>query len=182
MHSSLAQPLTPPRHFRFPSSEERSPENNLRTQKVGVGGDGVGGAEYELLSFAAGIANVVINRPPPTPTYASRRRHPHAALPQTPDSLRANNRLMTPNSLGCCAKPKESRIQLAGVNSFQESIVHLCKMLLNNEVMLGEYQGIYRGDINSDFKGSVCLVLEFALPPSSPPLPSVVELSKPNMH
>ena len=31
-------------------------------------------------------------------------------------------------------------------------------------------------------KGSVCLVLEFALPPFSPPLPSVVEVTKQNTH
>ena len=31
-------------------------------------------------------------------------------------------------------------------------------------------------------KGSVCFVLKFAFPPLSPPLPSVVQISKQNMH
>ena len=38
------------------------------------------------------------------------------------------------------------------------------------------------GEINSDVKGSVCLLLEFALPPFSPSLPSVVQFSKHSTH
>ena len=34
---------------------------------------------------------------------------------------------------------------------------------------------LYRGEHNPWVKGSVCLVLEFAPPPFSPPLPCVVE-------
>ena len=41
---------------------------------------------------------------------------------------------------------------------------------------------VYRGEINSDVKGSVCFVLEFALPPFSLPLPSVVQYSKQHMY
>ena len=37
---------------------------------------------------------------------------------------------------------------------------------------------MYRDEQNTWVKGSVCLVLEFALPPFSPPLPSVVEVSR----
>ena len=36
---------------------------------------------------------------------------------------------------------------------------------------------LYRGEQNPWVKGSVCFVLAFALPPFSPPLPSVVEVS-----
>ena len=40
----------------------------------------------------------------------------------------------------------------------------------------------YRGEINSDVKGSVCFVLVSALPRFSPPLPSVVQFLDHNMH
>ena len=41
---------------------------------------------------------------------------------------------------------------------------------------------VYRDEQNPWVKGSVCLFIEFALPPFSPPLPSVVEISKQNRH
>ena len=41
---------------------------------------------------------------------------------------------------------------------------------------------LYRGLHVNDVKGYVCFVLEFAHPPFSPPLPSVVEVSKQNRH
>ena len=40
----------------------------------------------------------------------------------------------------------------------------------------------YGGEQNPWVKGSVCSVLKFALPPFSPPLPSVVEVLKQNRH
>ena len=40
----------------------------------------------------------------------------------------------------------------------------------------------HRGELNPWVKCSVCFVLEFALPPFSPPLPSVAEVSKQNRH
>ena len=40
----------------------------------------------------------------------------------------------------------------------------------------------YRSEIISWVKGSVCLVLKFALPPFYPPLPSGVQISKQNTH
>ena len=40
----------------------------------------------------------------------------------------------------------------------------------------------YRDEQNPWIKGSACFVLEIALPPFSPPLPSVVEVSKQNTH
>ena len=40
----------------------------------------------------------------------------------------------------------------------------------------------YRGEQNPWVKGSVCLFIEFELPPFSPPLPSVVQFSKCNMN
>ena len=40
----------------------------------------------------------------------------------------------------------------------------------------------YRGEENRWVKGFVCLILEFALPPFSLPLPSVVEVSLQNRH
>ena len=43
-------------------------------------------------------------------------------------------------------------------------------------------RSMYRGLGIYDVKGSVCFVLKFALPPFSPPLPSVVEISKQNRH
>ena len=48
-------------------------------------------------------------------------------------------------------------------------------------LMRGEV-ALYRGEQNPWVKGSACIVLEFALPPFSPPLPSVVEVSKQNRH
>ena len=47
--------------------------------------------------------------------------------------------------------------------------------LSGNELMYGGL-GIY------DVKGSLCFFWKFALPPFSPSLPSVVEISKPNRH
>ena len=41
---------------------------------------------------------------------------------------------------------------------------------------------MYRGEHIPWVKGSVCYALEFPLPPFSPPLPSVEEVSKQNMH
>ena len=41
---------------------------------------------------------------------------------------------------------------------------------------------MYRGAQNPWVKGSVCLVLEFTLPPFSSTLPSVAEVSKQNRH
>ena len=43
-------------------------------------------------------------------------------------------------------------------------------------------RSMYRGGIISDVKGSGWFILKFALPPFSPPFPSVVELSKQNTH
>ena len=40
----------------------------------------------------------------------------------------------------------------------------------------------HRGEVIYDVKGSVCFVLKFALPPISPPRPTVVHLSKQNTH
>ena len=40
----------------------------------------------------------------------------------------------------------------------------------------------YRGPGKDDVKGSVCYFWKFALPPFSPPLPSVVQFSKHNRH
>ena len=41
---------------------------------------------------------------------------------------------------------------------------------------------VYRAEINPWVKGSVCLFLEFARPPFSPPLPSVEQVSKQNRY
>ena len=42
--------------------------------------------------------------------------------------------------------------------------------------------GTYRGLGIYDVKVSVCFVLKFALPPFSPPLPSVMQFSEQNKH
>ena len=44
------------------------------------------------------------------------------------------------------------------------------------------HAAVYKGELNPWVKSYVCLVLEFALPPFSPPLPSVVEVLRQNRH
>ena len=55
-------------------------------------------------------------------------------------------------------------------------------IFLNAYSSLGMKIRIYRAEIISDVKGSGWFVWKLALPPFSPPLPSVVQISKHNTH
>ena len=83
------------------------------------------------------------------------------------------------------AMPRRAKVGLIGVlegswvlgGCLKGLIDVLARLLV---VLVRDVSGLfqYRGELNPWVKGSACLVLEFALPPFSPPPPSVVEVSK----
>ena len=89
------------------------------------------------------------------------------------------------NSSGIFTVREAGMYQLAFMGTiWTHSKAHAqCYLLVNDKASVKRNScQLYRGEHNPWVKGLVCLGLEFALPPFSPSLPSVVEVSKQNRH